>query len=61
MSGALVNTAPKFCQNGDIYPDRRHFMFWNKVEVMLTLVSLDKLQNIRTLVPKRSKAEGRTF
>ena len=36
-------------------------MFWNNVEVMLTLVSLDKLQNIRTLVRKSSKSEGRAF
>ena len=58
----MVDTAPKFCQNGDIFPDRRHFfMFMNNVEVMLTLVSLDKLQNIRTLVRKSSKSEGRAF
>ena len=35
-------------------------MFWNNVEVMLTLVSLD-LQNIRTLVRKSLKSEGRAF
>ena len=33
-------------------------MFWNNVEVMLTLGSLDKLQNIRTLVCKSSQSEG---
>ena len=36
-------------------------MFWNNVEVMLTLVSLDILQNISTLVRKSSKSEGRAF
>ena len=36
-------------------------MFWNNVEVMLTLVSLDKLQNVRTLVRKILKSEGRAF
>ena len=36
-------------------------MFWNNVEVMLTLVSLDKLRNISTLVRKSSKSEGRAF
>ena len=36
-------------------------MFWNNVKVMLTLVSLDKLQNISTLVHKSSKSEGRAF
>ena len=36
-------------------------MFWNNVEGMLTLVSLDKLQNISTLVRKSSKSEGRAF
>ena len=36
-------------------------MFWNNVEFMLPLVSLDKLQNIRVLVRKSSKSEGRVF
>ena len=36
-------------------------MLWNNVEVLLTLVSLDKLQYIRTLVRKSSKSEGRAF
>ena len=36
-------------------------MFWNNVEVMLALVSLDKFQIIRTLVLKSSKSEGRAF
>ena len=36
-------------------------MCWNNVELMLTLVSLDKLQNIRTLVCNSSKSEGRAF
>ena len=36
-------------------------MCWNNVEVMLTLVGLDKLQNIRTLVRKSSKYDGRAF
>ena len=36
-------------------------MCWNNVEVMLTLGSLDKLQNIRTLVRNSSKSEGRAF
>ena len=36
------------------FPVRRHFFVcWNSVEVLLTLVSLDKLQNIRTLVHKK--------
>ena len=36
------------------------FVFWDNVEVMLTLVSLDKLQN-STLVCKSSKSESRVF
>ena len=36
-------------------------MFWNNVKIILTLASLDKLQNIRTLVRKSSKFEGRAF
>ena len=36
-------------------------MFWNNVEVMLTLVSLDKLQNIRTLVCKSSNLRAEHF
>ena len=31
------------------------------LEYMLTLVSLDKMQNISTLMHKRSKSEGRAF
>ena len=37
------------------------FMFWNDVEAMFTLVSLDKLQNISTLVRRSSKSEGKAF
>ena len=31
------------------------------LEYMLTLVSLDKMQNISTLIRKSSKFEGRAF
>ena len=31
------------------------------LEYMLTLVSLDKMQNISTLIRKSSKTEGRAF
>ena len=31
------------------------------LEYMLTLVSLDKMQNISTLIRKSSKSEGRPF
>ena len=46
----------------DIFPEKRMeailFMFWN---IMLTLVSLDKMQNFSTLMRKRSKSEGRAL
>ena len=57
-----MDTAPELCQKGDIFRkkrDRRHFVY--VLEYMLTLVSLDKMQNIGTLMSKNSKSEGRAF
>ena len=54
MSKALVDTAPELCQKGDFFPEKRmEGIFGYVLEYMLTLVSLDKIQNI--------KSEGRAF
>ena len=48
---------------GDIFlgkKDGRHFFVY-VLEYMLTLVSLDKMQNISILICKSSKSEGRAF
>ena len=58
----LVDTAPELCQKGDIFSKKRmEAIFVCVLDYMLTLVSLDKMQNIRTLMRKSSKSEGRAF
>ena len=62
MSYALVDAAPELCQKGDIFPEKRmQCIFVCVKEYMLTLVILDKMQNISTLMYKSSKSEGRVF
>ena len=63
MSKALVDTSPELCQKGDFFSlknDGRHFCLFSGI-YMLTLVSLNKMQNISTLMRKRLKSEGRAF
>ena len=44
------------------FPEKRvEGIFAYVLEYMLTLVSLDKMQNITTLMRKSSKSEGRAF
>ena len=47
------------------FPEKRMegilMIFVYVLEYMLTLVSLDKMQNISTLLRKSSKSEGRAF
>ena len=58
----LVDTAPELCQKGYVFPEkRREANFVYVLEYMLTLVSLDKMQNISTLMRKSSKSDGRAF
>ena len=62
MSYALVDTAPELCQKGDIFPEKRmEGIFVYVLKYMLTLVSLDKMQNIVTLMRKILKSEGKAF
>ena len=47
---------------GDIFSRKRmEGIFVYVLEYMFTLVSLDKMQNIGTLMRKCSKSEGRAF
>ena len=58
----LVDTAPGLCQKIDIFFLKKGWKtFLYVLEYMLTLVSLDKMQNIGTLMLKSSKSEGRAF
>ena len=57
-----VETAPELCQKGDFFSKKRmEGIFVFILEYMLTLVSLDKMQNVSTLMRKSSKSEGRAF
>ena len=58
-----VDTAPDLCQKGDIFLEKKKMegIFVYILEYMLTLVSLDKMQNIGTLMRKSSKSEVRHF
>ena len=63
MSYALVDTAPELCQKGNFFPEKkdgRHFCLCQGIH-MLSLVILDKMQNISTLMHKSLKSEGKTF
>ena len=54
--------AHELCQKGDIFPKKRmEAIFVYILEYMLTIVSLDKMQNISTFKHKSSKSEGRAF
>ena len=59
----LVDIAPELCQKGDIFflKKRIEGIFVYVKEYMLTLVNLDQMQNINTLMRKSSKYEGRAF
>ena len=58
MSEAL----PELCQKGDIFPGKRmEAIFVYVLEYMHTLFSLDKMQNISTLMRNSSKSEDRAF
>ena len=47
---------------GDIFPEKRmDAIFAYVLEYMLTLVCLDKMHNISTLMRKSSKSERRAF
>ena len=49
-------------QKGDVFLEKRmEGIFVYVMEYMLTLVSLDKMQNISTLICISSKSEGRAF
>ena len=62
MSYALVDTAPELCQKGDIFPEKRmEGIFVYVLKYMLTLASLDNMQNSVTLMRKSSKSEGKAF
>ena len=51
-----------YAKKGYIFPDKRmEGTFVYVLEYMLTLVSLEAMQNISTLMRKRSKSEGRAF
>ena len=56
----VIKTAPELCQKGDIF-FLIEGIFVYVLEYMLTLISLDKMQNISTLKRKSSKSEGRDF
>ena len=60
----LVDTAPELCHAKKViyFPEKRmEGTFVYVVEYMLTLVSLDKMQYIMTLMCKSSKSEGRAY
>ena len=52
----------EICQKGDIFPEKRmEGIYVYVLEYMLALLSLDKVQNIGTLLRKSSKSKGREF
>ena len=53
---------PGLCQKSDIFSEKRmEGIFIYVLEYMLTLVSLDKMQNISNSIRISSKSEGRAF